>query len=125
MQVTTIGLDLAKHVLQVHGVDATGQVVVRKRLRRAEVLVFFAQLPPCLIGMEACATAHHWARELMRLGLTVKLMPPAYVKPYVRRGKSDATDAAAICEAVTRPSMRFVPVKSVDQQSVLMLHRVQ
>jgi transposase len=99
--------------------------IVRKRLRRAEVVPFFAALPPCLIGMEACASAHHWARELMRLGHTVKLMPPAYVKPYVRRGKTDATDAAAICEAVTRPSMRFVPVKSADQQSVLMLHRVR
>ena len=125
MQITTIGLDLAKHVFQVHGVDASGQVVVRKRLRRAEVLVFFAKLPPCLIGMEACATAHHWARELMGVGHSVKLMPPAYVKPYVRRGKNDATDAAAICEAVTRPSMRFVPVKSPEQQSVLMLHRVR
>jgi len=125
MQITTIGLDLAKHVFQVHGVDAQGQIVVRKRLRRAEVLAFFAKLPPCLIGMEACATAHHWARELIKLGHTVKLMPPSYVKPYVRRGKNDATDAAAICEAVTRPSMRFVPVKSADQQSVLMLHRVR
>jgi transposase len=125
MQVTTVGLDLAKHVFQVHGVDAQGQIVVRKRLRRAEVLAFFAKLPPCLIGMEACATAHHWARELIRLGHTVKLMPPAYVKPYLRRGKNDAADAAAICEAVTRPSMRFVPVKSAEQQSVLMLHRVR
>ena len=125
MQVTTIGLDLAKHVFQVHAVNATGQVVVRRRLRRAEVLAFFAGLEPCLVGMEACATAHHWARELMRLGHTVRLMPPSYVKPYVRRGKNDATDAAAICEAVMRPSMRFVPVKSADQQSVLMLHRVR
>jgi transposase len=125
MQITTIGLDLAKHVFQVHGVDADGQVGVRKRLRRAEVLPFFAGLGPCLVGIEACATAHHWARELIRLGHRVKLMPPAYVKPYVKRGKTDATDAAAICEAVTRPSMRFVPVKSADQQSVLMLHRVR
>jgi transposase len=125
MQVPTIGLDPAKHVFQVHGVNDTGQVVVRKRLRRAEVLTFFAALEPCLVGMEACATAHHWARELIKLGHTVKLMPPSYVKPYVRRGKNDATDAAAICEAVTRPSMRFVPVKSADQQSVLMLHRVR
>ena len=125
MQVTTIGLDVAKHVFQVHGVDAAGQVVVRKRLRRAEVLGFFAKLPPCLIGMEACATAHHWARELIQLGHSVRLMPPAYVKPYVRRGKNDANDAAAICEAVTRPSMRFVPVKSAERQSVLMLHRVR
>jgi transposase len=108
-----------------HGVNATGQVVVRKRLRRAEVLTFFAELEPCLVGMEACATAHHWARELIKLGHTVKLMPPAYVKPYVRRGKNDVTDAAAICAAVMRPSMRFVPVKSADQQSVLMLHRVR
>src|SRR5215208_3971038 len=98
---------------------------MRKRLRRAEVLAFFAKLPPCLIGMEACATVRHWARELIKLGHTVKLMPPSYVKPYVRRGKNDATDAAAICEAVTRPSMRFVPVKSAEQQSVLMLHRVR
>jgi transposase len=125
MQVTTIGLDLAKHIFQVHGVDATGTATVRKRLRRAQVLSFFAALPPCLVGMEACATAHHWARELMRLGHSVRLMPPAYVKPYVRRGKNDATDAEAICEAVTRPTMRFVPVKSADQQSVLMLHRVR
>jgi transposase len=125
MQVTTIGLDLAKHIFQVHGVDETGTATVRKRLRRAQVLSFFAALPPCLVGMEACATAHHWARELMRLGHSVRLMPPAYVKPYVRRGKNDATDAEAICEAVTRPTMRFVPVKSADQQSVLMLHRVR
>lgn len=125
MQVTTIGLDLAKHVFQVHGVDETGTATIRKRLRRAQVLPFFAVLPPCLIGMEACATAHRWARELMRLGHSVRLMPPSYVKPYVRRGKNDATDAEAICEAVTRPSMRFVPVKSADQQSVLMLHRVR
>ena len=125
MQVTTIGLDLAKHVFQVHGVNATGNVVVRKRLRRAEVLSFFAGLEPCLVGMEACATAHYWARELTKLGHTARLMPPSYVKPYVRRGKTDATDAAAICEAVARPSMRFVPVKSAEQQSVLMLHRAR
>lgn len=125
MQVTTIGLDLAKHVFQVHGVNATGDVVVRKRLRRAEVLSFFAGLEPSLVGMEACATAHYWGRELIKLGHTVRLMPPSYVKPYVRRGKTDATDAAAICEAVTRPSMRFVPVKTAEQQSVLMLHRAR
>jgi transposase len=125
MQITTIGLDLAKHVFQIHGVDAQGQVVLRKRLRRAEVIPFFTGLAPCLVGMEACATSHHWARELMALGHTVKMMPPSYVKPYVRRGKNDATDAQAICEAVARPSMRFVPVKSADQQSVLMLHRVR
>jgi transposase len=125
MQVTTIGFDLAKHIFQVHGINNTGAVVLRKRLRRAEVMAFFAALRPCLIGMEACATSHHWARELVKLGHTVRLMPPAYVKPYVRRGKNDATDAQAICEAVTRPSMRFVPVKSAEQQSVLMLHRVR
>ena len=125
MQITTIGLDLAKHIFQVHAVDETGKVAIRKRLRRSEVLPFFAGLRPCLIRMEACATAHHWARELIKLGYTVKLMPPAYVKAYVKRGKTDAADAEAICEAVTRPSMRFVPVKSAEQQSVLMLHRVR
>lgn len=125
MQITTIGLDLAKHWFQVHGVDASGQVVVRRKLRRSEVLGFFQSLAPCLIGMEACATAHHWARELMALGHSVKLMPPAYVKAYVKRNKNDAADAEAICEAVTRPSMRFVPVKDADQQSVLMLHRTR
>jgi transposase len=123
MQITTIGLDLAKTVFQVHGVDARGIVVVAKPLRRGQVLAFFANLPPCLIGLEACATAHHWARELMKLGHDVRLLPPAYVKPYVRRGKNDAADAAAICEAVTRPSMRLVPVKSIDQQGALMVHR--
>jgi transposase len=123
MKITTVGLDLAKSVFQVHGVDAEGRVILRKRLRRVEVLPFFANLPPCLIGMEACATAHHWARELKNLGHEVKLMPPAYVKPYIKRGKNDVVDAEAICEAVSRPSMRFVPVKSAEQQSVLMLHR--
>jgi transposase len=125
MQITTVGLDLAKQIFQVHAVDETGKVVVRKRLRRTEMLAFFASVPPCLIGMEACATSHHWARELTKLGHTVKMMPPAYVKAYVKRGKTDAADAEAICEAVTRPSMRFVPVKSAEQQSVLMLHRVR
>jgi transposase len=125
MQVTTMGLDIAKHWFQVHGVDASGQVVVRRKLRRSEVLVFFQSLPPCLIGMEACATAHYWARELTALGHTVKLMPPAYVKAYVKRNKNDAADAEAICEAVGRPSMRFVPVKDAEQQSVLMLHRAR
>lgn len=125
MQVTTIGLDLAKHWFQVHGVDLDGKVVVRRRLRRMEVIAFFQALGPCLIGMEACATAHHWARELIALGHEVKLMPPAYVKAYVKRNKNDAADAEAICEAVTRPSMRFVPVKDVDQQAVLMLHRAR
>ena len=124
MQVTTIGLDLAKNVFQVHGVDAEGEIVVRKKVRRVDVLAFFSALPPCLVGMEACASAHHWARELTVLGHKVKLMPPSYVKPYVKRGKkNDAADAEAICEAVSRPTMRFVPVKSAEQQSVVMLHR--
>src|SRR6201989_2553358 len=125
MQITTIGLDLAKNVFQVHGVDATGQVVVRKPLRRSQMLPFFAKLPPCLVGIEACGTSHHWARELIKLGHEVRLMPPAYVKPYVKRGKTDAADAEAICEAVTRPTMRFVAVKTIEQQSVLMLHKVR
>lgn len=124
-QVSTIGLDLAKNVFQVHGIDAQGKVLVRRPLRRAEVLPFFAKLSPCLVGMEACATAHHWGRELTKLGHTVKLMPPAYVKPYVKRGKTDAADAEAIAEAVQRPTMRFVAVKSTDQQAVLMLHKVR
>jgi transposase len=124
-QITTIGLDLAKNVFQVHGIDAAGQVVVRKALRRAEVLRFFERLPACLVGMEACGTAHHWARELTKLGHTVRLMPPAYVKPYVKRGKTDAADAEAIAEAVTRPTMRFVAVKTAEQQAVLMLHKVR
>ena len=125
MQAITIGLDLAKHWFQVHGVDAAGRIVVKRRLRRAEVVEFFRDREPCLVGMEACATAHHWARELISLGHEVKLMPPAYVKAYVKRNKNDAADAAAICEAVTRPSMRFVPVKNVDQQAVLMMHRAR
>jgi transposase len=125
MNVSTIGLDLAKNVFQVHGVDAAGRVVVRQQLRRNGVLRFFAQLPPCLVGVEACATAHHWARELSALGHEVRLLPPAYVKAYVRRGKSDAIDAAAICEAVQRPGMRFVPVKTCEEQATLMLHRVR
>jgi transposase len=125
MQVTTIGLDLAKQVFQVHGIDAQGTAVIRKTLRRANVLPFFVALPPCLIGLEACSSANYWAREFMQLGHTVKLMPPSYVKPYVKRGKTDAADAEAICEAVRRPTMRFVPVKSPDQQAVLMLHRAR
>ncbi len=125
MEITTIGLDLAKHVFQVHGVDAAGKPVVRKALRRAQVLPFFAKLAPCLIGIEACGTSHHWARELIGLGHTVRLMPPAYVKPYVKRGKTDAADAEAICEAVTRPTMRFVPVKSREQQAALSMHRTR
>jgi transposase len=125
MQITTIGLDLAKHVFQIHAVNAVGDVVIRKALRRAQVLPFFAKLPPCLIGIEACGTSHHWARELIRLGHKVRLMPPAYVKPYVKRGKTDAADAAAICEAVTRPTMRFVAVKSCEQQAALSMHRAR
>jgi transposase len=125
MQVTTIGLDIAKQVFQLHGIDAQDNAVIRKALRRAHVLPFFAALPPCLIGIEACGSANYWARELIKLGHTVKLMPPSYVKPYVKRGKNDAVDAEAICEAVRRPNMRFVPVKSPDQQSVLMLHRAR
>lgn len=123
MNISTIGFDLAKNVFQVHAVDEAGEVVVRRKLRRAQVLPFFAGLAPCLVGMEACAGAHHWARELASLGHAVKLMPPVYVKPYLRRQKNDAADAAAICEAVGRPSMRFVPVKTVDAQAVLVLHR--
>jgi transposase len=123
MQVTTIGLDLAKNVFQVHGVDAAGKIILQRQLRRSQVIAFFKTLPPCLVGMEACATGHHWARELTKLGHTVRLMPASYVKAYVRRQKNDAADAAAICEAVTRPSMRFVPVKSAEQQAALMLHR--
>ena len=124
-EVITIGVDLAKNIFQVHGVDAEGGVVVRRQLRRGQMLAFFKKLPPCLVGMEACATAHHWARQLIGLGHEVRLMPPHYVKPYVKRSKNDATDAAAICEAVTRPTMRFVSIKSMDQQSVLMLHRTR
>lgn len=123
MEIMTIGLDLAKSVFQVHGVDAAGKTVVRKALRRAQVLTFFSKLPPCLVGIEACGTSHHWARELIKLGHDVRLMPPAYVKPYVKRGKTDAADAEAICEAVTRPTMRFVPIKSPEQQAALSMHR--
>lgn len=125
MQVTTVGLDLAKNVMQLHGVDAAGKSVLRKKLRRAEVMAFFAGLSPCVVGMEACGSAHHWAREIAKLGHSVKLVPPTYVKPYVRRGKNDAIDAEAICEAVSRPGMRCVPVKSEEQQAVLMLHRTR
>jgi transposase len=124
-EVITIGLDIAKSVFQVHGVDGVGAVVIRKRLSRAKVLEFFAGLPRCLIGIEACPGAHHWARELQALGHTVKLMPPSYVKAYLKRSKNDANDAAAICEAVTRPSIRFVAVKTGEQQAALMLHRAR
>jgi transposase len=124
-EITAIGLDLAKNIFQVHGVDETGTAVLIKRLRRSQVIAFFAGLPPCLVGMEACATAHHWARELTGLGHEVRLMPPQYVKAYVKRNKNDAADAAAICEAVKRPSMRFVPVKTIEQQSALLMHRAR
>jgi transposase len=123
--VTTIGLDIAKSVFQVHGVDAAGQVVVRRQLKRRYVLAFFEKLRPCLIGIEACASSHHWSRELQALGHTVRLMPPAYVKPYVKRQKNDATDAEAICEAVTRANMRFVSTKTPEQQCGLVLHRTR
>src|SRR4030081_3974962 len=123
--ITTIGLDLAKNVFQLHAVDEAGSVMMRKRLRRRQVLAFFARIPPCLVGMEACATAHHWARELIALGHEARLMPPTYVKAYVKRNKHDVADAEAICEAVRRPSMRFVPVKTVEQQSALMMHRAR
>src|ERR1700759_1633970 len=123
--VTTVGLDIAKSVFQVHCVDVADQVIIRRQLKRRYVLAFFQKLPPCLIGIEACASSHYWSRELQALGHTVRLMPAAYVKPYVKRQKNDATDAEAICEAVTRPNMRFVPTKTVEQQSCLMLHRAR
>ena len=125
MQVTTIGLDIAKNVFQVHGVDQHGKVVLRKRLSRGRVLAFFANLPRCVIGLEACGGAHYWARELTKLGHEVRLMPPQYVRPYVKTNKHDAADAEACCEAVQRPGMRFVPVKNAQQQALLMLHRIR
>lgn len=124
-EVAVVGLDLAKNVFQVHGIDAAGVVAVRKQLRRNQVLPFFEGLSPCLVGIEACASAHHWGRQLMAIGHEVRLMPPAYVKPYVKRGKTDAADAEAIAEAVTRPTMRFVAVKTEAQQAVLMLHKTR
>ena len=123
--ITTIGLDIAKSVFQVHGIDAGGEVIVRRQLKRRYVLSFFEKLQPCLIGIEACASSHYWSRELKALGHTVRLMPPAYVKPYVKRQKNDASDAEAICEAVRRPTMRFVETKTREQQSCLMLHRTR
>lgn len=125
MEITTIGLDIAKRVFQAHGVNEAGRAVLRRKLTRSEVLDFFRALPPCLVGIEACGTAHHWAREIRALGHEVRLIPASYVKPYVKRGKTDAADAEAICEAVGRPSMRFVPVKSAEQQGVLVLHRTR
>jgi transposase len=122
MEITTVGLDLAKSVFQVHAINGVGEVVVRRALRRAQMIPFFSKLAPCLIGIEACGTSHYWARELVHL---LRLMPPAYVKPYVKRGKTDAGDAEAICEAVTRPTMRFMPIKSVEQQAALSLHRTR
>ena len=123
--ITTIGLDIAKSVFQVHGVDADGLVVIRRQLKRRHVLAFFEKLPACLVGIEACASSHHWSRELQALGHNVRLMPPAYVRPYVKRQKNDMADAEAICEAVTRANMRFVPTKTPEQQSGLVLHRTR
>jgi transposase len=123
--ITTIGLDIAKSVFQAHGVDVEGHVIIRRQLKRRYVLAFFQKLPPCLVGIEACASSHHWSRELQSLGHTVRLMPPAYVKPYVKRQKNDTADAEAICETVTRPTMRFVATKTPEQQSCLMLHRTR
>src|ERR1700743_3103508 len=123
--ITTIGLVIAKAVFQVHGIDADGQVLIRRQLKRRYVLAFFEKLSPCLVGIEACASSHHLSRELQALGHSVRLMPPAYVKPYVKRHKNDATDAEAICEAVTRPNMRFVATKTAEQQSCLTLHRTR
>lgn len=125
MKITTVGIDLAKSVFQLHGVDGAGHTVIRKQVKRDQLAPFFANLPPCLIGMEACGSAHHWARKLQSLGHTVKLMAPQFVKPYVKTNKHDAADAEAICEAVRRPSMRFVPIKTIDQQAILALHRAR
>src|SRR6202051_5093419 len=124
-EVSTIGLDIAKSVFQVHGVDVAGAVLIRKRISRAKVLEYFGELPSCMVGIEACPSAHHWGRELQALGHTVRLIPPSYVKAYLKRSKNDANDAAAICEAVTRPSMRFVSIKTKEQQTALMLHRTR
>ena len=123
--ITTIGLDIAKSIFQVHGIDTQGKVIIRRQLKRRYVLAFFQKLQPCLVGIEACASSHHWSRELQALGHTVRLMPPAYVKPYVKRQKNNSADAEAICEAVTRANMRFVATKTPEQQSCLMLHRTR
>ena len=125
MRIAVIGLDLAKNVFQVHGIDDSGQTVLKRKLRRSEVLPFFAGLAPALVGIEACHTSHYWGREISALGHDVRLMPPQFVKPYVKSQKNDAADAEAIAEAVQRPTMRFVPIKSADQQAVLMLHRTR
>ena len=125
MEITTVGLDLAKNVFQVHAINGAGEVVVRKAMRRAQVLRFFEGLDPCLVGIEACGTSHNWAREISKFGHEVRLMPPAYVKPYVKRGKTDASDAEAICEAVSRPTMRYVAIKSCEQQAALTVHRMR
>jgi transposase len=123
MSVRTIGLVLAKSVFQIHGVDADGRVALKRRIRRQGLLAFFEELPPCLVAMEACSSAHHWARELIALGHDVRLVPPPYAKPYVKRNKTDAADAEAICEAVGRPNMRFVPIKTIESQGLLTLRR--
>jgi transposase len=125
MKITTVGIDLAKNVFQVHGIDERGKAVLRKQLRRTQVTVFFGNMPPCVIGMEACASAHHWARTLQGFGHTVRLMAPQFVKPYVKTNKNDVADAEAICEAVGRPNMRFVPIKNIEQQAILSVHRVR
>ena len=125
MKITTVGIDLAKNVFQVHGVNEHGKTVLRKQLKRNQVAVFFANIPRCVIGMEACGSAHHWARKLRGFGHQVRLMAPQFVKPYVKTNKNDAADAEAICEAVGRPNMRFVPIKNIEQQGVLALHRVR
>src|SRR5450755_3838452 len=125
MKITTAGIDLAKNLQQVYGVDERGKAVLKKQLKRSQVFSFFVNLPPCLIGMEACGSAHHWTRKLQKLGHTVKLMAPQFVKPYVKTNKNDVADAEAICEAVSRPNMRFVPIKNAEQQAVLALHRAR
>jgi len=125
MKITTIGIDLAKNVLQIHGADERGKPVVRKQLKRDKVMAFFANMEPCVIGMEACGSAHHWARQLQSLGHEVKLISPQFVKPFVKTNKHDVADAEAICEAVSRPTMRFVPIKNVEQQAMLSLHRAR
>lgn len=124
-QIATIGRDIAKNVFQVHAVGSDGEIILKKRLYRSKLVEFFERLDPCLIGIEACATAHHWARVFLQLGHTVKLMPPAYVRPYVKRSKNDAADAEAICEAASRPNMRFMPIREPEQQSALMLHQAR